>query len=282
MTLNHLNNRYRQRFEALRRYNHKAFIPFTVLGWPNRDTSLEIVQAMLDGGATMLELGLAFSDPAADGPIIQAADLETLQSGFQVDDALTLIRDIRQRDVAIPIGLLVYYNMVLARGVEAFFRDIHEAGADSVLIADLPAELADEVYPAAKRYGVALVFIVSTLTTDVRLEQILQRADGFLYVVSRLGITGTEAHYDTALEDLLQRVKKQTDLPLCVGFGISTPEQAADMIRKGADGVISGSKIIQLVKEQQAIGKCDNLTWPVRAYVSVMSENVNLALSLQQ
>jgi tryptophan synthase alpha chain len=244
-------NRYAKRFAQLKQQGQHAFIPFTILGWPNREKSLEIIEAMLAGGATMLELGLAFSDPAADGPIIQEADTETLQAGFKVKDALALIKTVRTKNNEIPIGLLVYYNMVLARGAERFFQELSDAGVDGVLIADLPPEAANEVIEPAKKYGIDLIFIVSPLTSDERLGQIVSMGGGFLYIVSRLGITGTEERYDEQLENLLKRVKSKTLLPACVGFGISTPEQAQRMLQLGADGVITGSKVIQLVRERQ-------------------------------
>jgi tryptophan synthase alpha chain len=263
--------RYAKRFAQLKAQGKHAFIPFTILGWPTREKSLEIIDAMLEGGATMLELGLAFSDPAADGPIIQQADVETLATGFKVKDALTLIKAVRQKDADIPIGLLVYYNMVLAKGPERFFQQLAEAGADGVLIADLPPELAEEVLPAAQKAGIDLIFIVSPLTSNERLEKIAAMAGGFLYVVSRLGITGTEARYDTHLKTLLARIKAITPLPACVGFGISTPEQATNMIQLGADGAITGSKVIQIIR--------DNPNQPINTvlapYIRTMAEGVN-------
>jgi tryptophan synthase alpha chain len=262
--------RYARRFAELKAQGRKAFIPFTLLGWPDPETSLAIIDTMLEGGATMLELGLAFSDPAADGPIIQQAATETLASGFRVKDALELIRAVRQKDADIPIGLLVYYNMVLARGTDAFFREMAEAGVDGVLIADLPPELAEEVLPAAQRAGIDLIFIVSPLTSPERLARIAAMAGGFLYVVSRLGITGTEERYDEQLQALLKTIKGVTPLPACVGFGVSTPDQAARMTRLGANGVITGSKVIQLVRENQGRPPSAFLT----AYIRSMADSV--------
>lgn len=244
-------NRYDLRFIQLHEHGQKAFIPFTLLGWPDRETCLEIVKMMIQSGAAALELGLAFSDPVADGPIIQQAAFETLASGFRVRDAFDLLREIRCLDQDIPIGLLVYYNMVLAKGVEQFFQQAAEAGVDGVLIADLPPEAEPEVFTLAKKNGMAPICIISPLTSKERLPLIGQQAGGFLYVVSRLGITGTEERYDTQLQALLERARAQTKLPLCVGFGISTPEQAHKMFAAGADGVITGSKILQLVQENQ-------------------------------
>lgn len=262
--------RYARRFAELSAQGRKAFIPFTLLGWPNPDISLALIDAMLEGGATMLELGLAFSDPAADGPIIQQAATETLESGFTVKDALEIIRAVRCKDADIPIGLLVYYNMVLARGADEFFRQMAEAGVDGVLIADLPPELAEEVLPAARRVGVDLIFIVSPLTSPERLRRIAGMAGGFLYVVSRLGITGTEERYDEQLQELLATIKETTRLPACVGFGVSTPEQATRMIRLGADGVITGSRVIQLVRDNPSQPPSAFLT----SYIHAMADSI--------
>lgn len=242
-------NRYAARFAELAETNRKAFIPFTLLGWPNRAACFETIRLAIESGVSALELGIAFSDPVADGPVIQQAATETIESGFTVDDAFALLRDARALDARIPIGLLVYHNIVLARGPENFFRDAAEAGVDGVLIADMPPETAAPVVEVARRHGIAPIFIVSPLTAANRLTTIGELGDGFLYVVSRLGITGTEERYDAELRDLLDRARANAKLPLCVGFGISTPDQAHAMFAAGADGVIVGSRVVQLVRE---------------------------------
>jgi tryptophan synthase alpha chain len=247
-----MTDRYSARFSQLRQQGKKAFIPFTLLGWPDRSRSLEIIKLMIDSGASALELGWAFSDPIADGPVIQRAAFETLAMGFKVSDALEMISQVRRIDSEIPVGLLVYYNMVLALGVEAFFSKAREVGVDGVLVADVPPESADEITPAASEYGIAPLFIVSPLTSEDRLDAILRHASGFLYAVSRLGITGTEERYDEQLKAMIDRVHERAALPLCVGFGISTPEQAKAMLAMGADGVITGSRIIELVESAGA------------------------------
>ncbi len=246
-----MSDRYEQKFAELRKNNQKAFIPFTLLGWPDREHSLKIIQSMIDSGASMLELGWAFSDPMADGRIIQAAAFETLALGFKVTDALDLVKEVRQKNKDIPIGLLVYYNMVLAHGIDEFFSSTSRAGVDGVLVADLPPENAEEVLPAATKYGVKLIFIVSPLTDEARLKLIMKHAGGFIYAVSRLGITGTEERYDEHLAEMINRVHSAGSLPVCIGFGISTPERAKAMIDLGADGVITGSKVIELVDKNR-------------------------------
>lgn len=241
-------DRYAKLQERLSREGRKAFVPFTVLGWPDAKDCEHIIEAMIAGGADALELGVAFSEPVADGPEIQRAVNETLANAFSVDQALTLLRTIRQRHKDVPIGLLVYYNVVLKRGIDRFYRDCRAAGVDSILIADLPIEAADEVSACAKDTGIAQIFIASPLTDEQRLAQLKEHARGYIYVVSRLGITGVEERYDKDLQALLARLRTHIHLPLFVGFGISTPEQARKMVALGADGVITGSRIIQLAR----------------------------------
>ena len=263
-----MTDRYARRFAQLKREKRRAFIPFTLLGWPDRQSSFSIVKAMIECGASSLELGLAFSDPVADGPIIQQAASETLASGFKVRDAFELIAEIRGLDREIPIGLLVYYNMVLAQGVEQFCQRAQKAGVDGILVADLPPEAASEVVPAARACDLSTLFIVSPLTTEDRLGKIREYAGAFVYAVSRLGITGTEARYDQALKAMIARVHATVSLPVCVGFGVSTPDQARAMFALGADGVITGSRILQLVREANGAEYDQRL----RAFLESMSE----------
>ncbi len=205
---------------------------------------------MIDCGASALELGIAFSDPVADGPIIQAAAHKVIENGFTVIQALDHVARVRKYNDDIPIGLLVYYNHILAMGVEKFFARAEECGVDGVLVADLPAESSDEVVSIATASNIASIFIVSPLTREERLEKIVKHARGFIYLVSRLGVTGTDERdvsRDTRLNALISSIKKATDLPILAGFGISTPAHAERMMASGADGVITGSKIVDLI-----------------------------------
>ncbi|MFN8656253.1 MAG: tryptophan synthase subunit beta [Candidatus Obscuribacterales bacterium] len=245
-------DRYSALSERLRAENRKAFVPFTVLGWPDREESLALISSLIESGADALELGVAFSEPVADGPEIQRAVNETLATGFTCDDAFDLIAAVRKQHQDMPIGLLVYYNVVLKRGVRNFYAAAHQAGVDSILIADLPVESADEVSAAAAEFHIAPIFIVSSLTSEERLAAIASQARGYIYVVSRLGITGVEERYDADLQNLLSRLRRQTKLPLFVGFGVSTPEQARKIVALGADGVITGSRVIQLARSQRS------------------------------
>lgn len=241
-------DRYAQLAQRLQKEGSKAFVPFTVIGWPSAEKSLDLIESMIAAGADALELGIAFSEPVADGPVIQQAVNETLASGFSVDDALAIIAKVRIAHEELPIGLLVYYNVVLKRGVQRFYEDAKNAGVDSVLIADLPPESIEEVASIADQCEIAQILIASPLTSDERLQLIAKYARGYVYVVSRLGITGVEERYDEALQELLARLRKQTQLPLFVGFGVSSPAQAAKMAQLGADGVITGSRIIELAR----------------------------------
>jgi tryptophan synthase alpha chain len=235
---------YKEVFSEL---NRAAMIPFFVIGDPDFDTSLDIVKASIDAGADILELGIAFSDPIADGPTIQKADIRARNSGITVEKAREFIRKVKDyKDV--PIGLLMYYNLIYQYGVEKFFKDFHEAGVNSVLVADLSVDDADEVVPAAKAAGLDTVFMVTPVTTDERMKLVASKTTGFIYTVSVLGVTGSRSELSDAVEGLVGKLKRLTDVPVCVGFGISKPEHAVAVACAGADGVIIGSKIVSLIE----------------------------------
>lgn len=244
-------DRYAAKFAELKAAGTRAFIPFTMLGYPDRKTCLATMKSFVDSGVSCLELGLAFSDPMADGPTIQQAANETIETGFSTDDAFTLISEIRSYAPDVPIGLLVYYNMILKYGTAKFYEAAAKNGVDGILIADLPAESAEEVAEHASQNNIKQIFILSPLTDKTRLKGILNYAGGFLYAVSRLGITGVEARYDDQLKNLIDSVKSESELPICIGFGISTPDQATKMCELGADGVITGSKIIEIIRDNK-------------------------------
>jgi len=229
-------------------------MPFTVLGWPDEETSFNIIKTMIDSDASALELGIAFSDPVADGPIIQAAAHKVIESGFTVNQALDLVARVRKYNDDIPIGLLVYYNHIMAMGVEKFYARAEECGVDGVLVADLPSESADEIVSIATGNNISTIFIVSPLTREERLDKIVKHARGFIYLVSRLGVTGTDerdASRDSRLAALIASIKKATELPILAGFGVSTPAHAERMMASGADGVITGSRIVDLIAKAE-------------------------------
>ena len=244
-----MTNRYKKRFAELTKADKKMFMPFTVLGWPDAASSLTLIKQMIDAGASALELGFAFSDPVADGPLIQHADFETLSAGFTVSQGLELIAAVRKYDADIPIGVLVYYNLILAHGTQKFFEDAQTSGIDGILVADLPIDSAAEIAPYAKANNIDQIFLVAPVTSDKRLDLIASQASGFIYLLSRLGVTGTEARSaqaDQSLTGLVGRIKSRTQVPVIAGFGISSADNARVMFAAGCDGVISGSKIIEL------------------------------------
>jgi len=236
---------YKQTFAELK---HAALIPFFVIGDPDFDTSLEIVKAAIDAGADILELGIAFSDPIADGPTIQKADVRALGAGMNIEKAKDFIRKIKAHK-DIPIGLLMYYNLVYQYGIEKFFADFANAGANSVLVADLSIDDVDEVYNPAQAAGLDTVFMVTPNTETERARKIAEKCTGFIYTVSLLGVTGGREKLSDMIKPLITRLKSLTDVPVCVGFGVSTPEHAADLAKAGADGVIIGSKIVKIIEE---------------------------------
>ncbi len=235
---------YSQVFTELER---AALIPFFVIGDPDFDTSLEVVKTAIDSGADILELGIPFSDPIADGPTIQKADIRSLRSGMNVSRGLEFIRAVKgYKDI--PIGLLMYYNLVYQYGTEKFFRDFHAAGVNSVLVADLSIDDADEIVAPAKSVGLDTVFMVTPNTDAQRMKLIASKTTGFIYTVSVFGVTGSRDRLSDMVEDLVHKLKALTSVPVCVGFGISKPEHAVAVASAGADGVIIGSKIVQLIE----------------------------------
>ena len=248
-----MTNRYETLFADLEKASTKAYMPYVMLGYPTMGASLEIAQTLLDHGAHGLEIGLPFSDPMADGPVIQQAGQEALKNGFKTAKAIEAIKQLRAKNPTSPFTLMCYYNMVMAKGVDTFIQQFSKAGIDGILVPDLPLEAAHEIAPACEKNAVELVLIASSLSDDTRLKLISQHAGGFLYVVSRVGITGVEELYDDQLQALLKRIRAHSDLPAIVGFGISEPEQARHMVKNGADGVITGSRIVQLAKDNAAL-----------------------------
>ena len=235
---------YKETFANLDR---AALIPFFVIGDPDFDTSFELVKAAIDSGADVLELGIAFSDPIADGPTIQAADIRAIKSGMTVERALEFIKKVTDYK-PVPVGLLVYYNLVFQYGIEKFFADFKAAGGSSILIADLSIDDADEVIPAAEKAALETVFMVTPNTSDERAKLIAEKSTGFIYTVSTLGVTGARSTLSDMVEPLIRKLKSITDTPVCVGFGISSAQHARQVADAGADGVIIGSRIVKMIE----------------------------------
>ncbi len=224
-----------------------AIVPFVVLGDPDLDTSDGLLRAMVEGGADALELGLAFSDPPADGPVIQAAATRALRAGVRVDDAFALLRRHAERS-AVPVSLLVYWNLVLQRGVERFYGECAAAGVDAVLVADLPLEEATAALEAARRHGVAAVLLVTPLTSESRLRAVAAAGSGYLYVAARVGVTGERSGVEAGLAHEIARIRAVSTLPLLCGFGIAGPTEVRAVAEAGADGAIVGSAVARRIE----------------------------------
>lgn len=223
-----------------------AFMPFLVAGDPDYNTSLTMFKAIAPH-ADMLEIGFPYSDPLADGPTIQAADERALHSGIDTDKVFSLISKIRTFYKG-PVSVLVYANLVYQYGIDAFYKQAAKSGIDGVLVPDVPYEESEAFVRAAKKYKVAPVFMVTQTTTEARLRKILQHAEGYLYLVSVLGVTGSRNSLGKETYDFIRRIKKHTSLPLALGFGISKKEHIADAAKAGIDGVIVGSAIIKIME----------------------------------
>ena len=234
--------------ETFARLNRAALIPFFVIGDPDFDTGLSVVKAAIDAGADVLELGIPFSDPIADGPTIQKADIRSLSAGMTVRKALEFIKQVTDYK-PVPIGLLVYYNLVYQYGTEKFLKDFKAAGGSSVLVADLSIDDADEIAIPAKDAGLETVFMVTPVTPDERAKRIAEKTTGFIYTVSLLGVTGARESLSDMVRPLVTRLKSLTDVPVCVGFGISAPQHAKEIVAAGADGVIIGSRIVRMIED---------------------------------
>jgi tryptophan synthase alpha chain len=239
---------YKQVFSELKTKKQGALAPFVVIGDPDYLTSLEIVKKIVDAGADILELGLPFSDPIADGPTIQAANVRALNNGINTDKTFEYIKEVREYS-DIPIGILTYYNLAYQRGLDRFYSDCKKSGINSLLIADMPIEESETVIKASCENEINTVFMVSQLTDNERIKKIAQRTTGFIYAVARLGVTGAKSNLKKSALKLVKRVKSQTDKPICVGFGLSRGHQLREVIKAGADGVIIGSALIDLIEK---------------------------------
>lgn len=249
-------NRYKELFSNLKAKGEGAFIPFLMLSDPDREGALELVDRAVAAGADALELGIGFSDPVADGPVIQRAHLRALQSGALeggvLTSALEQISTIRKKYPQLPIGLLTYANLVFATGVRQFFTRVGEAGADSVLIADCPLREGDDVIEVAREAGVAPIFIASPDSSTEFLAELARLEDGYIYLVSRPGVTGGSVPAQSGssgLERVIRTLKELGSPPVLQGFGISTPAQVKAALDAGADGVFCGSALVKLINE---------------------------------
>lgn len=241
-----MKSRIDSRFAELRALNRAAFIPFITAGDPDPETSLEILQHLPGAGADLIELGIPFSDPMADGPAIQASSLRALKSGMTLKMVLHLVERFRGHDNVTPLVLMGYYNPIHAYGAHNFLRDAGHAGVDGLIIVDLAPEEGAELQAAANRNGIDIIRLAAPTTTDERLKTVLKGASGFLYYVSVTGVTGTKAILIDDVAAAISRIRSKTRLPCAVGFGIRTPDQAAAIARI-ADAAVVGSALVQCI-----------------------------------
>jgi tryptophan synthase alpha chain len=226
--------------------NGKAFIAFITCGDPDLATTAACVREAVKNGADLIELGIPFSDPTAEGPVIQSASIRALAGGVKTKDVFDLVRDLR-KDVTVPMVFMTYANVVFSYGAEKFIGTCEEVGIDGLILPDLPFEEKEEFLPTCQAHGVDLISLIAP-TSQNRIEMIAKEAEGFIYLVSSLGVTGTRSEITTDLSDIVSHIRKSTSIPCAIGFGISTPEQAAEMASI-ADGAIVGSAIVKIVAE---------------------------------
>lgn len=226
--------------------NGKAFIPFITCGDPDLETTAKAVRAAVKGGADLIELGIPFSDPTAEGPVIQGANIRALSGGVTTDKVFELVKELR-RDVTVPMVFMTYANVVFSYGSEKFISTCKEIGIDGLILPDLPFEEKDEFQPVCDKYGVDLISLIAP-TSHERISMIAKQAQGFIYVVSSLGVTGTRSEITTDLGAIVDVIRKNTDVPCAIGFGISKPEQAKKMADI-SDGAIVGSAIIKILEK---------------------------------
>ena len=226
--------------------NGKAFIPFITCGDPDLETTEAAVRAAVENGADLIELGIPFSDPTAEGPVIQGANIRALKGGVTTDKIFELVRRLR-RDVRVPMVFMTYANVVFSYGSERFIAACRDIGIDGLILPDVPFEEKEEFLPLCRRYGVDLISLIAP-TSQNRIARIAREAEGFLYIVSSLGVTGVRSEITTDLEAIVKVVRQNTAIPCAIGFGISTPKQAGEMAAY-ADGVIVGSAIIRILEQ---------------------------------
>ena len=226
--------------------NGKAFIPFITCGDPDLETTEKIVRASVENGADLIELGIPFSDPTAEGPVIQGANIRALAGGVTTDKIFELVRKLR-KDISTPMVFMTYANVVFSYNAEKFISTCKEIGIDGLILPDLPFEEKDEFLPICDKYDVDLISLIAP-TSDKRIGMISKEAKGFIYVVSSLGVTGTRSEITTDVDSLISVIRENTDVPCAIGFGISTPEQASKMASI-SDGAIVGSAIIKIIEK---------------------------------
>lgn len=261
-------DRYQELFSTLAERNEGAFVPFVTIGDPNPEQSMQIIDTLVESGADALELGIPFSDPLADGPTIQGATIRALESGTTPVLCFEMLTQIRQKYPTMPIGLLMYANLVFAAGIESFYQQCSEAGVDSVLIADVPVNASQEFREAAVKYGVHPIFIAPPNADETTLQAVSELGGGYTYLLSRAGVTGAETKAGMPIDHLLSSLKAHNAPPAILGFGISSPEQVRDAIEAGAAGAISGSAVVKII--EQNLGDNHQMLAKLAEFISAM------------
>lgn len=276
--MNVTDTRITRRFSALRREGRSGLVIFVTAGDPDYDTSVEILNGLVDAGADLIELGMPFSDPMADGPIIQTSSQRALKNGHALTGTLHMVRDFRARDGDTPIVLMGYYNPIYSYGTGKFLHDASAAGVDGLIMVDLPPEEEKELCLPAIEAGINFIYLTAPTTTEERLPRVLERASGFVYHVSITGITGTASVTSADIRAQIDRIRSKTDLPIAVGFGITSPEKAAD-IAGVADAVVVGSAVVKVIADNLDEGgkPKPDLTGKVLSFVTGLAEGVRSA-----
>lgn len=260
--------RYENLFAQLKDRKEGAFVPFVTLGDPSVEQSLNIIDTLIEAGADALELGIPFSDPLADGPTIQEATLRAFAAGVTPTQCFEMLALIRQKHPTIPIGLLMYANLVFSKGIDEFYAQCEKVGVDSVLVADVPVEESAPFRQAALRYNVAPIFICPPNADDDLLRQIASYGRGYTYLLSRAGVTGAENRAALPLHHLVEKLKEYNAAPPLQGFGISSPEQVTGAIEAGAAGAISGSAIVKFIEKN--VANPGQMLTELKAFVTAM------------
>lgn len=260
--------RYQQLFTRLSEKKEGAFVPFVTLGDPSPEQSLKIIDTLIAAGADALELGVPFSDPLADGPTIQDANLRAFAAGVTPGQCFEMLATIRQKYPEIPIGLLMYANLVFSNGIDEFYQRCAQVGVDSVLVADVPVEESAPFRTAALRHGIAPIFICPPNADDELLREIASYGRGYTYLVSRAGVTGTEKRAQLPLNHLVAKLNEYHAAPPLQGFGISDPVQVRETLASGAAGAISGSAIVRIIEKN--LNQPDAMLSELHTFVSEM------------
>ncbi|MDU1002349.1 tryptophan synthase subunit alpha [Citrobacter sp.] len=260
--------RYENLFAQLKDRKEGAFVPFVTLGDPSVEQSLKIIDTLIDAGADALELGIPFSDPLADGPTIQEATLRAFAAGVTPSQCFEMLALIRQKHPTIPIGLLMYANLVFSKGIDEFYAQCEKVSVDSVLVADVPVEESAPFRAAALRHNIAPIFICPPNADEELLRQIASHGRGYTYLLSRAGVTGAENRAALPLHHLVEKLKAYDAPPSLQGFGISAPEQVTGAIDAGAAGAISGSAIVKIIEKNVAAP--EQMLAELKAFVSAM------------